>query len=378
MRILLSIHVDLNADTGAGGAVIALAKEYRKQGHDVTILSFDDLSSKLSILQKSLVFPWFIAKRIWQAPPSNRWDVVDASTGDLWIYGSFRKSQRPCLVTHSHGLEHVAHEVLLKAADEGEVVLSRKYPLYHGGWRLREVNISLRKSDYCFMLNNGDREFARDRIGIPSNKLFVVPNGIPDEFLNLPLLLNDRVSLSAPVKIAQIGRYVEGKGIRYTAAIMNRLMLKYAHVTLTFLGAAIARDRVLADYAPELHSRITVTPFFHRRDLPSLLRGHQIKLFPSKSEGFSLALIEAMSCGLAPVGFRIPAFEEVISHWEDGVLVERGDVIDLEQSVERLIIDPRLLQRLQSNAYKRAQFFSWESAAKLRLRHYADLSQSLD
>jgi hypothetical protein len=82
------------------------------------------------------MFPEFLASQILALSQKRAVDVVDASTGDAWVWVKLRRSSNsPALVTRSHGLEHIMH--LLENLEEthlGKLHLSGKYPLYHGGF----------------------------------------------------------------------------------------------------------------------------------------------------------------------------------------------------------------------------------------------------
>jgi hypothetical protein len=157
MRILLTIHHDLNPNAGAPGATWQLGQEYQKLGHEVQYYTFDNLPDKLSGLVKSIMFPGFVASQISALVKKQAVDVVDASTGDAWIWAKMRRSSRensPLLVTRSHGLEHSMHLENLEEARRGNLHLSWKYPLYHGGFRLWEVATSIRYADLVLLLNH--------------------------------------------------------------------------------------------------------------------------------------------------------------------------------------------------------------------------------
>jgi glycosyltransferase involved in cell wall biosynthesis len=68
--------------------------------------------------------------------------------------------------------------------------------------------------------------------------------------------------------------------------------------------------------------------------------------YPSKVEGFSLALAEAMWCGLPCVGFKAsPGVNELIVHEANGLLAEPGAEAYAAQ-LQRLIDDVKLREHL--------------------------------
>ena len=60
------------------------------------------------------------------------------------------------------------------------------------------------------------------------------------------------------------------------------------------------------------------------RKLPDVLRQHDIFVSCNLSEGTSLALMEAMSCGVLPVATEIPAYQEWIGQWQKWLLGYRA------------------------------------------------------
>ena len=372
MKILLTIHHELDRNAGAPGVTWKLGQEYQKLGHEVHYYTFDNLPDKLSGLVGSIMFPGFVAGHIWDLVNKQAVYVVDASTGDAWIWAKMRRSSgknSPLLVTRSHGLEHTMHLEYLEEARRGNLHLSWKYPLYHGGFRLWEVATSIRNADLVLLLNHPDAEYVVEKLGFNSEQTGIVANGIPEEFLNLPFEPMEKAEDSA-ICIAQVGNYIARKGIEYGAVALNAILARYAYVKVSFLGTDCSEAEVHADFEPAVRDRIRVVQRYQHETLPELLRGHHIKLFPTFSEGFGLALIEAMACGLAPVTTTTPGPMEIVSDGHDGIFIPSRDSQAIEQALERLITDRPYLEKLRRNAYATAQKYSWYRIARDNLTFY--------
>jgi glycosyltransferase involved in cell wall biosynthesis len=371
MNILLTIHHHLDPNAGAPGVTWQLGQEFQKLGHHVDYYSFDDLPSQLPEIVKSIVFPEFVASHIMTLTRRKPIDVLDASTGDAWVWAKLRRSSdhRPLLVTRSHGLEQIMHLEILAAARQENLRLSWKYPLYHGGLRLWEVAQSLRSGDLALLLNQDDADYAIHQLGVDPDRVEIVANGIPAEFLNLPLEPTP-LDRSATIRIAQVGSYIPRKGIGYGVPAVNQLLQRHPQVVMSFLGTGCCEDRVHADFDPDVRDRVKVTPHYDHQLLPSLLQGHQIKLFPTLSEGFSLALSEAMACGLAPVTTATPGPMEIVRDEIDGILVAPRDTEAILQALERLIADRAYLEKLRRHAYETAQNYSWQKIAATTIALY--------
>lgn len=363
MNILLTIHHYLDPNAGAPGVTLKLGREFQKLGHHVDYYSFDDLPSQLPEIVKSIVFPAFVANHLRTLARNKSIDVIDASSGDAWVWAKLHRnsSDRSLLVSRSHGLEHVMHLEILAEARQGNLDLSWKYPLYHGGFRLWEVAQSLTACDLALLLNQYDADYAIHQLGVDSERARIVTNGIPEGFLNLPV--EPTPDADGTLRIVQVGSYIPRKGIGYGVPAVNQILQQHPQVMMSFMGTGCSEDRVHADFDPTVRDRVKVTPHYDHELLPSLLQGHHIKLFPTLSEGFSLALPEAMACGLAPVTTATPGPMEIVRDRINGILVAPRDTAAIVQALERLIGDRVYLDRLRQSAHATAQNYDWKQIA---------------
>ncbi|MFW6296528.1 MAG: glycosyltransferase family 4 protein [Halothece sp.] len=376
MNILLTVHHHLDPNAGAPGVTLKLGQEYQKMGHQVYYYGFDNLPGYFSGKLKSVVFPEYLAcylLKVWFG--KNQIDVIDASTGDSWLWGTLTRwygTNRPLLVTRSHGLEHTFHHAFLEQAQKGNHPLSWKYPLYHGGFRLWEVASSLRRADLTFLLNQEELDYAVVQLKIPREKTCVVANGVSESFLSLPF---EPKAKSSTIRIAQVGSYISRKGIHYGVPALNVVLRRYPHVQVSFLGTGCSQATVHQDFDETVRDRVQVIPHYTHDSLPTLLQGHQIKLLPSLFEGLPLVLLEAMACGLTPITTSLAGAKEIITDGDNGLLVPPYDSQAIISAIAQLIINPSYLEQLRRKAYATAQDYSWSCIARHNLTFY---QQGLD
>jgi glycosyltransferase involved in cell wall biosynthesis len=74
--------------------------------------------------------------------------------------------------------------------------------------------------------------------------------------------------------------------------------------------------------------------------------------FPSIAEGFGLALVEAMACGVCVVASAAGGIPEVVADGVSGLLVPPGDHAALAAAILRLLTDCELAQRVSANAIR--------------------------
>jgi glycosyltransferase involved in cell wall biosynthesis len=375
MKILFTCHYSFNINAGAAGVTWRLGQEYQRLGHEVEYYSLDSLPARLHPLAKVAVFPEFVAARIASLNRQQKIDIVDASTGDGWLWTALnqKRKQHPLIIARCHGLEHIEHEEYIEEVQRGNLKFSWKYPLYRGSLRLWEAAASMRYADLVLFLNRCDQHYAVTKLGVQSERAQVIPNGIPEGFLNLPF---ESLPLDHSLKIAQIGTYIIRKGVHYGSPALNTILLRYPHIEVSFLGTECPVEHVYADFDLSVRDRIHVTPRYAHETLPALLKGQHIKLFPTISEGFGIALIEAMACGLAPITTATPGPLEIVRDGHDAIVIPCRDSTAIEQALERLIHDRSHLERLRYHAYATAQSYSWSRIAQMNLAFYEKARQS--
>ena len=74
---------------------------------------------------------------------------------------------------------------------------------------------------------------------------------------------------------------------------------------------------------------------------------------PSRYEGFSLSLIEAMASKMAPIAYSVGVVPEAIKNGFNGYIVKNID--QMEERVKYLISNPKRREQIASNAFQTAK-----------------------
>ena len=103
----------------------------------------------------------------------------------------------------------------------------------------------------------------------------------------------------------------------------------------------------------------------------SALRAADIFLLPSRSEGFSNALIEAMACGLPCVATRVGGNAEAVEEGRSGFLVESEDAKAMADRILRLLRDPTRAKEMGAAGRRIVEEkFTAEVMIQKLIRHY--------
>lgn len=172
------------------------------------------------------------------------------------------------------------------------------------------------------------------------------------------LSLNGQVlaSLDEPVVLAA-GSYSHRKGF-------DRLIRAYAPVArrhdgwqLRIFGRGDQEERLRALVEDSgLAGRVQLPG--HTRALHEELARGSVFALSSRSEGFPMVVLEAMSHGLPVVAFDVhtgPA--EMITHGRDGLLVPQGDVAGFSRALETLVRDEARRREMGRNAAESVRRF---------------------
>jgi glycosyltransferase involved in cell wall biosynthesis len=104
----------------------------------------------------------------------------------------------------------------------------------------------------------------------------------------------------------------------------------------------------------------------------SILKASNIFCLPSRSEGFSNALIEAMGCGLPCVATRVGGNAEALTEEKNGYVVDSEDHATMADRILKLLRDPDLAQRMGRDGRKTVEMRFSIDAMMSRLMHLYD------
>lgn len=213
-----------------------------------------------------------------------------------------------------------------------------------------------------------DHGFAADRIAR-------IPNGV-DVMRFAPAVDQATAQAQAgfgPETVLFLGRLDGQKGLDTALVAWARIVARRPAAQLVLAGVGPAQATLEAQ-AGALGLRDRVRFLGARPNPEVLLRASQIFLLPSRSEGMSNALLEAMATGLACVASRIGGNSDLLEQGATGLLVPPGDAAALTEALAALLEDPGLRDRLGRAARAvAAELYAMDRVVRM----YADLYAAL-
>lgn len=170
-----------------------------------------------------------------------------------------------------------------------------------------------------------------------------------------------------------VGLVVKRKGFDLISAVFPEVCQEFPASRLWVMGpksnneSRHIHDEEVERYRKMLEPVKTHVKFFgnigDRQQLAKLIAATDIFLFPTRQEGFGLAPVEAMACGVPPIISRIPGVTDLANiEGVTGLYINSENVEELKQAIRTLIADRSLRERMGKAARVRIeQDFSWKS-----------------
>lgn len=202
--------------------------------------------------------------------------------------------------------------------------------------------------------------------GVDEAKVLVIPPGV-DSQLFRPLEPATQNPLRSACKISehddrQLAIFVgEIRSVRKNLDLVFKLMTFKPDLLLAVLGSTSGSPY------PGMASKLKVADrvFFlgQRNDVPHLMSGADVFVFPTHYEPFGLVVTEAMACAVPVIVTQQAGSACVVEHQREGWLLKDGaDIEGLESAIDQ-VRDPAIRAAAASAARKRSEGLTWDRMA---------------
>jgi L-malate glycosyltransferase len=216
-------------------------------------------------------------------------------------------------------------------------------------WKYRQVDAFVCASDAIRDMLIGD--------GVPPERVVTVHEGIDVDRIDATPIVNVHEALWLPHHAPLIGNVaalVPHKGQRYLIEAAHLVVQKVPDTRFVILGEGELRahlEHLVREHRLEKH---VLLPGF-RTDVIGCIKGFDLFVMSSVTEGLGTSLLDAMACRKAIVGTRAGGIPEVVDDGRTGLLVEPRDAHQLAGAILRLIQDEPLRQRIADAGYERVR-----------------------
>jgi glycosyltransferase involved in cell wall biosynthesis len=202
----------------------------------------------------------------------------------------------------------------------------------------------------------------------------VIPNAVDVTYF-CPATTDEKAEVRHRLGLAEgsstfmyAGRFADSKGIDVLLAAW-RLLQPGDGANLVLVGARTdgpaldgsraERGVVVRDWTPEIRDYYRAADAF---------------VLPSRREGMSNAVLEAMACGLPSIVSPAGAADGLVRDGENGLVVPEGDPAQLARAMRRLLNDRDLMARLGATAAESASNYGVASVVSRIESVYRDIA----
>jgi glycosyltransferase involved in cell wall biosynthesis len=250
-------------------------------------------------------------------------------TSDLWAGLVSKLSGRPALVSSRRDMG------ILRS------------PKHDFGYRMMNPMF-----DLVLAVSEEVRRFCIQKDHLSPEKVVTLYNGlelnkIPNRNGNRSLRRALGMDASAPI-VATVGHIRPVKGIDVLVETAAKVAREFPGVVFLVIGrnSDPKHFQELESRIAELGIRENVRFIGESENISSLLQVCDLFFLPSRSEGFSNALIEAMACGLPCIATRVGGNAEAIEEGRSGYLVENEDSQTAAERILALLRNPEKAKKM--------------------------------
>jgi len=167
-------------------------------------------------------------------------------------------------------------------------------------------------------------------------------------------------------QIIFVGRLSREKGIDVLIDAMDEI----EDVHLLIVGSGSERFSLDANTENRIHVMGEQT----WKKTISLIRGSDVLVLPSRTEGLPTVILEAMAVGTPVIASAVGGIPEIIETNREGVLVPRNDVKSLTNAIKSVMKDRKKRAYLAKNAKEKLQReYTWDVVLEKYLKIYKNL-----
>ena len=223
---------------------------------------------------------------------------------------------------------------------------------------------ALNKSDGVMSVSNAMKQKIIE-LGVPEQKIKVIPNGISDIFCSKSKKIDSQHKVphieDRRKTILYCGRLSEEKGLRYLISAAKILKDNNVNFYLMIVGDGPEYKQLIKLVNEfQLQEFVEFRPEVPQEKVPAIMNSADLFCLPSIREGWPNVVIEAMACGLPVVATNVGGVPEILNSQEYGIIVPKQEAEKLAEALNSAIKkswDPYAI----NNAVKDR---NWDSVAK--------------
>jgi len=269
-------------------------------------------------------------------------------------YSSYKRfNSKPIRITTAHDMIHEEFPSHFSSNDK----------------TVKFKSLTFNKVDHIICISNNTKKDLIKHYHIDNNKISVIYHGIDINFFKKPRF---RVPTLEQPYLLYVGRRDSYKNFnRFLEACSSSDKIKNNYKIVAFGGGKFTENELLLIKKFKFADGYVIQMNGDDETLASLYTFASCFIYPSLYEGFGLSPLEAMASGCPVVASNTSSIPEVIGH--AGVLFNPNDFNSIRTSIESVLNNTLLREKLVRLGHNRVKLFSWEKCSEETLSLYNKL-----
>lgn len=277
---------------------------------------------------------------------------------------------RPDVVNYHYCTPSAAYFVLLRVVFRYRFVVS-----FHGsdalttqGLRKRAVPHILERADAVTAVSQDLAEIVQETFPGAYNPV-IIPNGIDYDYWSAPSSELPHRPQAEPL-IVSVGALKHVKGHDLLIEAFSTISKRYPDAHLVLIGDGQLRtlyEKRIRDLS--LGDRITITGWLQPDEVRAWLQEADLFVFPSRNEGFGIALLEAMAAGVPVIASSVGGIPEVVGEMNH-TLVKSMTSAEFAKAITELVTNKEMLESLSVRVQKHASRYRFSKTVQSYIDSY--------
>lgn len=311
------------------------------------------------------LFPYGIYRKIWRHVPI-KYNFLFRKKTDIYQFFNFIVPPNISgkVITTIHDLTYILYPDTMDENNRR----SLEQDMFH----------TVRNADYIITISENSRKDIVEHLGVKESKIQVIYPGVDEVY--------KKVSSSEEINAVKKKYNITGKYLLYLGTLEPRKNIetiiraynrfqKYHKEDIKLVLAGKkgwlyeSIFKLVKDFGIE--NEVIFTDYIADGDKGPLYQGAEIFLFPSLYEGFGIPVIEAMASRVPVITSNSSSLPEVAGN--AAIITEPLDYKKISASIERILNEDGLREKMINEGIKQAEKFNWDSSAEKLKNIYYDL-----
>lgn len=376
MKVAIDVRTVLSNRSGVGNYVLHLIQNL-KQVDPKTIYYFLALKKNLSFLGP-------LAGE--QNPLLTVFSHESHPLGDIWEHFMLPLRLKEKGIDVFHGPASLIpfrkdhYRVVVTIHDLVAFLFPETIPIKYGAYMRFLLRQAVKRADKIISVSYHTRQDLIKILKVPSEKIVVIheaPSPIfrPLDQNEVQTRLKTRYGINKKY-IYHLGNIEPRKNLIILLEALTRVCREFgSEYQLVVSGQKGWLIRSLSQFLKNypLREQVLFTGYVPMEDLPVLMNGAELFVFPSLYEGFGLPVLEAMSCGTPIISSNRSSIPEIVG--SAGLLIDPTNTQELAENIIYLLRNEADRRRLSLLGLEQSARFSWVEVARKTWEVYRSVKE---